>query len=60
MRFKDWILKEIGGNDTGETPPVQNPNLYATALAGTFSKKEEPPKAKKPTATKKYVVNTKK
>lgn len=54
MRFKSWILKEIGGNGPGGFAPQQRPDLFATALPA-FSKGEEPVPNKK-TPTKGYVV----
>jgi len=58
MRFKEWIIKEIGDNGAGGEAPVQRPDLFATALQG-FDKKAEPPNQKKHTPTKKYAVKIK-
>lgn len=54
MRFKSWILNEIGGNGPGGLAPMQRPDFFATALP-SVSKGEEPVPNKK-TPTKGYLV----
>ncbi len=54
MRFKTWFINEVGGSGPGGVPPLQHPDLMATALP-TYCKADEPiPNKKSP--TKGYVV----
>ena len=47
MKFKEWLLKEIGGNGPMGEPPQQKTDIFMKAMPGIFNRCDDPPRCPK-------------